>query len=223
VIQAFFIFVETRIRMSFFLPLFPLNLVAFPGESLNLHIFEPRYKELIGDCLTSQTNFGIPSFVHNKIEFGTEMIIEKLVKEYDDGRMDIKTKGMAVIKVDSFINPLGGKLYAGGEVTRLTSAEEMEPNVWEEMIFLIKELYQSLQMVEDVKIEEDAKSFDVGHHIGLSIEQEYELIQIDTEVERERFIIDHLKKTIPVVRNMEKTKERIKLNGHFKHFDPLNF
>lgn len=209
--------------MSLFLPLFPLNLVAYPGESLNLHIFEPRYKQLIGDCLQSQSNFGVPSFVHNKIEFGTEMYIDKVVKQYDDGRMDIKTIGTAIFKVENFINPLEGKLYAGGEVTHLSGQEETDPKVWEEMIFLIKELYKSLQMVEDVKVENDTRAYDVAHHIGLSIEQEYELMQIASEVERQRFIIDHLKKAIPVVRNMEKTKERIKLNGHFKHFDPLNF
>lgn len=209
--------------MPLFLPLFPLNLVAFPGESLNLHIFEPRYKHLVSDCLASKSNFGIPSFVHNKIEFGTEVFIDKVVKQYEDGRMDIKTIGIAVFKVDNFINPLSGKLYAGGEVSHLTDREEMNQQVWEEMISLIKALYQSLQMVEDVKVEDDTKAFDVGHHVGLSIEQEYELMQIANEVDRQRFIIEHLKKTIPVVRNVEKTKERIKLNGHFKHFDPLNF
>lgn len=209
--------------MSIFLPLFPLNLVAYPGESLNLHIFEPRYKQLIGDCLQSRSNFGIPSFVHNKIEFGTEVLIDKVVKEYEDGRMDIKTIGTAIFKVENFINPLEGKLYAGGEVTRLTSSEETDQTVWEEMIFLIKELYSSLQVVEDVKVENDTRAWDVAHHIGLSMEQEYELMQIASEIDRQRFIIEHLKKAIPVVRNMEKTKERIKLNGHFKHFDPLNF
>src|SRR5690606_37970950 len=117
--------------MSIFLPLFPLNLVAYPGESLNLHIFEPRYKQLIGDCLQSQANFGIPSFVHNKIEFGTEVLIDKVVKEYEDGRMDIKTIGTAIFKVENFINPLEGKLYAGGEVTRLTNSEETDQTVWE--------------------------------------------------------------------------------------------
>src|SRR5690606_34330878 len=105
--------------MSKFLPLFPLNLVAFPGESLNLHIFEPRYKQLIQDCLLMKTNFGLPSFVFNTIEYGTEMEIVKVVKEYEDGRLDIKTKGTNILKIESFINPLEGKLYAGGEVTIL--------------------------------------------------------------------------------------------------------
>lgn len=209
--------------MNFFLPLFPLNLVAFPGESLNLHIFEPRYKQLIQDCLASKSNFGIPSFVHNTIEFGTEVEIKEIVKEYDDGRLDIKTIGKAIIKIEKFINPLEKKLYAGGEVSHRKEIQDSDPQVWDEMILMIKELYKSLNMVEDVKVEADTKAYDIGHHVGLSIEQEYQLIQIESETKRQIFITDHLKKSIPVVRNMEKTKERIKLNGHFKHFDPLNF
>lgn len=209
--------------MSKFLPLFPLNLVAFPGESLNLHIFEPRYKQLIQDCLSLKTNFGLPSFVFNTIEYGTEMEIVKVVKKYEDGRLDIKTKGKNILKIDSFINPLEGKLYAGGEVNALNDIQDSNAQTWEEMISWVKQLYSSLNMVEDVKVEADTKAFDIGHHVGLSIEQEYKLIQLQSEKERQVFIIKHLKKTVPVVKNMEKTKERIKLNGHFKHFDPLNF
>ena len=61
-----------------FLPLFPLKLVAFPGEQLNLHIFEPRYKQLFRECEENQITFGIPAFIDNKImDIGTELKLEK--------------------------------------------------------------------------------------------------------------------------------------------------
>ena len=88
--------------MSDEIGLFPLNLVVFPGERLNLHIFEPRYKQLIKDCLESGSTFGIPSYVLNKTEFGTEVQIEEVTKTYSDGRMDIKTIGISVIEVLDF-------------------------------------------------------------------------------------------------------------------------
>jgi ATP-dependent Lon protease len=47
------------------LPLFPLNLVVFPHEKLNLHIFEPRYRQLVRDCLEQNLTFGIPPFLDN--------------------------------------------------------------------------------------------------------------------------------------------------------------
>lgn len=67
--------------MQKFIPIFPLNLVAYPGEKLNLHIFEPRYIQLINECNTEGKTFGIP-VVNNKelLEYGTEMKLEKVQK-----------------------------------------------------------------------------------------------------------------------------------------------
>ena len=68
--------------MQKFLPLFPLNLIAFPMEDLNLHIFEPRYRELINECLDDGKTFGIPTFLDGKLPgFGTEVKITKLSKK----------------------------------------------------------------------------------------------------------------------------------------------
>ena len=88
--------------MEYTLPLFPLNIVAFPGETLNLHIFEPRYKELITDCIKSDYVFGIPSFVKNKIEVGTTAKILKIEKTYEDGRMDIAWVRFADVLQDDY-------------------------------------------------------------------------------------------------------------------------
>ena len=72
-----------------FLPLFPLKLVAFPGERLNLHIFEPRYKQLIRECSENQITFGIPAFIDNKIvNIGTEIKLEKIENTYENGELD---------------------------------------------------------------------------------------------------------------------------------------
>lgn len=205
------------------MPLFPLNLIAFPGESLNLHIFEPRYKQLIEDCLDLRRNFAIPSFVHKKIEYGTEMKISDVNKIYTDGRMDITVQGIVLIKVNKFSNPVPGKLYAGGQVERLENIEDIQEEVRWEMINLLKKLYQTLNIVEDVKVSSDVISYDVAHKIGLTLEQEYECLKITSEHQRQLFIIDHLKKAIPILRNVEKMKEKVKMNGHFQHYDPLDF
>ena len=83
--------------MPSFLPLFPLQIVVFPNENLNLHIFEPRYKELINECEKEGTTFGIPAFLKQKVmEFGTELEVIKVEKRYGKGEMDIKTKGIGL-------------------------------------------------------------------------------------------------------------------------------
>ncbi|MGB3184183.1 MAG: LON peptidase substrate-binding domain-containing protein [Cyclobacteriaceae bacterium] len=209
--------------MKSYLPLFPLNTVVFPGESLNLHIFEPRYKQLISECQENNTNFGIPLYLESEISYGTEMSLLAVEKLYPDGRMDIRTKGHRVFHVLSFDNPSPGKLYAGGDVEILETDLKAKPETTDEMIELARELYQNLNVVQDVSISENILSFDLGHKIGLSQEQEYALLKIEKEEIRQLFIVAHLKKAIPMLRDIEKTKERIRMNGHFKSFDPLDF
>lgn len=206
------------------LPLFPLNLVVFPGEDLNLHIFEPRYRQLINECLTNQSTFGIPVFMDNKLPgCGTEVHITTLHKRYEDGRMDIKTKGLSVFQLINFENPVEGKLYAGGEVQLIESDDPFSPHL-DTLLTLLERLYDLLQIdTDEIRPELPNLSYRVGHKVGLSIEQEYELLTLETESERQKFLIRHLDKVIPVVSEMERTKQRIRMNGHFKNLDPLNF
>lgn len=208
--------------MENYLPLFPLNLVAFPGENISLHIFEERYKQLINECLEKNHPFGIPAYIDKKVEVGTEMYVKKVVKRYEDGRLDITTKASRVFKVMSFINPVGGKLYAGGEVIYLDNVQDGDADLRAEIVELIKDLYNLMNVVKKVEVDEDITTFEIGHKIGMSQEQEYLLLQIEHEKDRQAMIIQHLKKTIPVLREVERTKERIRMNGHFKHFDSLD-
>ena len=81
---------------SLLLPLFPLELVLFPGQTLALHIFEDRYKEMIGECLDNQTEFGIvlagekDNSIANQ---GCTAVVTSVTRRYDDGRMDIEVGG----------------------------------------------------------------------------------------------------------------------------------
>ena len=86
--------------MMNFIPVFPLNIVVYPGEQLNLHIFEPRYKQLIKECIAEEKLFGIPVVLDKRIqEYGTTLKVTELVKEYDNGEMDIRAKGQSLFRV----------------------------------------------------------------------------------------------------------------------------
>ena len=209
--------------MENFLPLFPLNLVAYPTENLNLHIFEPRYRQLINECLEEQKTFGIPAFINNKLPgYGTEMKILSLSKSYEDGRMDIKTKGLKVFRMLNFQNPVPNKLYAGGRVAYVEDTDTPD-GVISELLLQLDRLHHILQTKVDFDTQLQPFSYQIGHKVGLSQEEEYHLLTIDSETERQRYILRHLNKVVPVMSEMERTKERIKLNGHFKNLDPLNF
>ncbi|MCS6821953.1 MAG: LON peptidase substrate-binding domain-containing protein [Microscillaceae bacterium] len=209
------------------LPFFPLNLVPFPTERLNLHIFETRYKQLIKECLREKKTFGILPFINNSIAtIGTEMQLVQIYREYLDGRMDIETRGIRRFKIISFENPLAGKLYAGGSVEFLEDENLSHADLWltEQLISLVKELYQILQVSIAINAEQATfLSYQLAHRVGLSIEQEYELLGLPTEIERQMYLVEHLKHAIPIVKEIERTKSLIRMNGHFKRFDPLNF
>jgi hypothetical protein len=66
-------------------------------------------------------------------------------------------------------------------------------------------------------------SYQIAHKIGLSVEEEYSLLKMPTENERQAFLIQHLERIIPMLQDVERTKDRIRMNGHFKNLDPLNF
>lgn len=207
-----------------FLPLFPLNLVVFPHEDLNLHIFEPRYRQLINECLDEKKTFGIPAFVNNKLlGYGTEVEVKQLSKRYGDGRMDIKTKGLRVFRMAGFQNPVEGKLYAGGEVF-FTENEDLSEEINPYLLSLVQKLYTHLKVKVDYNKPEYAPfSYRIVHKIGISVAEEYELLTIPSEKERQIKLIEHLELITPIVAEVERTKERIAMNGHFKEFDPLNF
>lgn len=209
--------------MSFFLPFFPLNLVAFPGEKLNLHIFEDRYRQLMNECLDSGGTFGIPTFLDKRLPgCGTEMKVNVLHKRHPDGSMDISTEGLRVFRIETFDNPVEGKLYAGGEIAYLSEETDLIRPL-PQLDELLDKLYGLLTTPVEYDREKKPFSFQVAHKIGLSLEEEYQLLTLPRESARQQFLIEHLQKVIPVITEMERTKSRIRMNGHFRNLDPLNF
>ncbi|OWY23371.1 peptidase [Sphingobacteriales bacterium UPWRP_1] len=203
------------------LPLFPLNLVVYPGEKLNLHIFEPRYRQLISEAVARETTFGIPAFINNEVgSFGTEMRVVSVERYYPEGEMDITALGLQVFEVKQFYNAIPNRLYAGGEV--LFREDNSQPDVVAELDVkqLVEQLYETLRIQKTFP---DYHSFTIAHHIGLDLEQEYALLQLPAEYERQQFILEHLQQIVPKVIEIERLKLKVQMNGYFKNFKPLDF
>jgi hypothetical protein len=66
-------------------------------------------------------------------------------------------------------------------------------------------------------------SYLIAHTLGLTLEQEYELLTIRNEEKRLKFIIEHLSKILPIVSEFEKLKEKIKMNGHFRNYLKIEY
>jgi len=96
------------------LPLFPLRLVVFPGNVVPLHIFEPRYKEMVGEAAAAQTEFGIVLATNDGISrVGCTVLVEEVGDPQSDGSFDITTRGKRRFKILSLDQK---KSYLRGEV-----------------------------------------------------------------------------------------------------------
>jgi len=211
--------------MTNFIPIFPLGVVVYPGENLNLHIFEPRYKQLITECYSQQKQFGIPTLIENRLQdYGSLVAIVEITKVHDDGEMDIKTKGSRVFRILEVIKEVPDKLYSGAIVNYPETNEQGNIELMKKVMNSIRELHRLLKVDKDFKKkDEEVKSFDVAHHVGLSLEEEYEMLHLLQERQRQEYLKRHLTKVIPLVAEMEQLKEKIKLNGHFKNLSGLGF
>ncbi len=210
--------------MTNFIPIFPLGIVVYPGEHLNLHIFEPRYKQLIRDSYDNKKPFGIPAVINNKLsEMGTLVQVVEICKIYDDGKMDIRTEGTDIFKILEIVHELPEKLYNGAIVTYPENINNGSSALMKIILLGIREIHSSLNISKEFKKPDDQLlSYDVAHNAGLSIEDEYLLLELLQELQRQEFLKRHIAKVLPVMKEMDLLKEKIKLNGHFKNPDGFN-
>ena len=211
--------------MTNFIPIFPLSIIVFPGENLNLHIFEPRYKQLITECFEQKKPFGIPAVVNKELkDLGTLVEVTAIKKVYEDGKMDINTRGVKVFRLLELIKEIPEKLYSGAIVTYPEDKDDGKRELMKKVVKGIKELHRLLEVSKDFKKpEEELKAFDVAHHMGLNIEEEYELLGLFREGQRQEYLKRHLGKIIPMLSEMENLKDKIKLNGHFRNLESFDF
>jgi len=210
--------------MTNFIPIFPLNIVVFPGEQLNLHIFEERYKQLINECNTSKKAFGIPSVIKDRLaEMGTLVKITEIVEVYDDVRMDMRVEGVSVFRILEVVKQIPDKLYSGAIVNYPPNETYCQVNMMRQVITAIRELHRLLKVNKEFnKADEQLSSYDIAHHAGLTIEEEYELLGLLREDQRLEYLKRHLQKILPMVAGIDAIKDKINLNGHFRELKGFN-
>jgi len=211
--------------MTNFIPIFPLSIVVYPRENLHLHIFEPRYKQLILECKENDKPFGIPTVLNERLqEVGTLVQVTDVVQTYENGEMDIKTQGVKVFRILEVIKSVPEKLYSGAIVNYPENdQDEGNRKLMQNVVHGVKELHRLLNISKDFKKPEaDLISYDVAHHAGLSLEEEFELLGLFKELQRQEYLKRHLHKVLPMLMEMEQLKEKVKLNGHFRNLSALD-
>jgi len=179
---------------SHFLPLFPLGVVAFPGEQVLLHIFEPRYKQLMAESAESGNSFGIVTIVPGGASsIGTEMRFDRLLRTYDDGKMDVTTRGLRVFRLKRFQREVEGKLYSGGEVSYLRNDPEVDPEIQGALVQLFNRMqYRAGSRQVITAPYPENLSFLIGHDVGMNQAEELQLLTMAVERDRQAYLFQHL-------------------------------
>ena len=196
------------------LPLFPLELVLLPGASLPLHIFEDRYKEMVGEAIRHKTEFGIVQAGEKGIvNVGCSATIANVLSEYPDGRMDVLTKGQRrfeIILLDQ------AKAYLRAAVSFFDDETEDTPSttVREKTLAAYKLLVETGQIDdENVNFTDPRLSFQIAQHVpDLHLRQT--LLGLRSETERLRRLSEFLPEYIAQVRRAAHIKKVAPKNGH---------
>jgi Lon protease-like protein len=181
--------------------------------------------QLINECYAEKKSFGIPAVINSNIaEFGTLVKITGIAEVYDDGRMDIHTEGVSVFRILEVVKSIPNKLYSGAIVNYPHNEDYAQLAMMRQVISTIRELHKLLKINKDFKkADEQLSSYDIAHHAGLSLQEEYELLGLFREDQRLEYLKRHLNKMLPMVAGIESIKDKIKFNGHFRELKGFNF
>ena len=206
-----------------FLPLFPMKLVVFPGEKLKLHIFEPRYRQLILECKESGMGFGIPAYIDGGVsEFGTEVRLLTVFSTQENGDMDILTEGRHPFRLDRFLREVPGKLYCGGEVTPIQNEEDAAHVDRRPIIDHFLRFHELLGTgYTRENFDGPNLSYELAQEVGLPLSRKVELLSLSRESERLSLLEEHLRRAVPMLVAAQETRERVRRNGKFRKMEVL--
>jgi Lon protease-like protein len=207
------------------LPLFPLELVLLPEQLLPLHIFEERYKDMIGDCLEAperaggQHEFGIVLAKEEEINaVGCSARIVKVVRKYEDGRLDILTRGARRFEIYLTNEE---KPYLRGGVEFFDDDEgadvpsEADAGQAFELFAQIRHLLSSPpEVVPDLPRPHRHLSFRMAAPLPLDPDFKQRLLSLRNETERLRQVIHALQQLIPYLTALSRARQKAGGNGH---------
>jgi Lon protease-like protein len=201
------------------IPLFPLGLVLYPDELLPLHIFEPRYRDLVADCLEHEKTFGVVLFQEGRMsQVGCTARIQEVVRRYEDGRMDIIVSGESRFRV---LDVIRQRSYMQADAEAIPDAKvPAEVGARERLITQHIKLLELAGRTPSPTVYQDRDflSFFIALNAGLSIQQKQDMLEMPDEAGRIDFLIEHMSEFLPRVEEADSLRRKITSNGHFPDF-----
>jgi len=198
------------------IPLFPLQVVLFPEMDLPLHIFEPRYREMIGRCLETGEEFGVILATDGGLAAaGCTAAILEVVRQYPDGRLDIATAGRRRFRVLETVEAFA---YLEGRVTFLVDEREAEPALPPPE--RLRELYEEVlsllggQAPPGQNLGGDQLSFQIAEVLPLDLSYKQSLLELTSEGSRRQSLLQALEEFAGRLQRMKRMKTVAGGNGH---------
>jgi Lon protease-like protein len=195
-------------------PLFPLEVVLFPGMALPLHIFEPRYKEMIAELLQAGQPFGVVRAVENGVaEVGCVAEIVEVTKTYEDGRLDIITQGQSrfrVIRLDQERSFLRGEVQYFEDESSIAASQQVKDllEVHGEAIAL---LGADNEMPSP---DEPDLSFQLAGAMPFDLDFKQTLLGMRSERERISVLLEYYRALLPNLKRAVQARKKAGGNGH---------
>ena len=197
--------------------LFPLELVLLPTERVPLHIFEPRYKEMIGECLRSGDEFGLVlEDEQGRREIGTRAAVVEVLQVFDDGRMNVIVEGHDRFRLRELTS---GRDFPTGEVEPVEDDEDEAEDEDEaaesgRALSLFRNLVElAAGEVDEPDDTSGPLSFQIAARVDFGIEPKQELLELRSEPARLQQLCTLLEAAIEAVQREREVRERAATNG----------
>jgi Lon protease-like protein len=195
--------------------LFPLGMVLLPSERVPLHIFEPRYRELIGECLEDDLEFGLVLADDDGLrEVGTRAAVAEVLDRFDDGRLNVLVEGRERFRLVSLTS---GRSFQTGEVEPVDD-EPGEPPT-EEVERAVEQLRRVAELAGADVGELDAvrvTSFEIAARVDFEPELKQRLLELRSEPERLRELTDLLERAARAIEAQQELNRIAQTNGHVR-------
>jgi hypothetical protein len=189
------------------IPMFPLAILPLPGELVPLHIFEPRYRQLLQDAEIQDIQFGV-YFSHdiNKQKIGSLMKLESIIKRYPGGETDIIVKCEDIFNMDLLLRTYKAKLYPGGNVRLWKLITDTFPGP--ELYDLFMNYLKLRNIGQHLTI---FNLFQIANELNLETSDRYKFLTVQ-EDKRESFLMARVRFQIQLLECEDKSKENFHLN-----------
>jgi Lon protease-like protein len=193
--------------------LFPLNLVLLPGEQAPLHIFEPRYRELIGECLEENEEFGLVLADDDGIrEVGTRAGVIEVLERFDDGRLNVVIEGRERFRL---VEVTEGRAFATAEIDDIDDdGEDPTEEEVEQCLAAYDRVVNAAEAeLEDLDLGADSIAFQIAARVDFGTEVKQGLLELRSERERVLRLAPMLDQAADAVRRDREIRDRASGNG----------